>query len=71
MLHRDVTYIRQTNLDDYMMTACMLVKAGFGSLAEIQELDTEDFLDLVEFMQISNEIEKYQIDEAKRENGNS
>ncbi|WP_428613305.1 hypothetical protein [Pseudoalteromonas sp.] len=54
-----------------MMTACMLVKAGFGSLAEIQELDTDDFLDLVEFMQISNEIEKHQIDEAKRENGNS
>lgn len=71
MHHKDVNLIKYTNLDDYTMTVCTLVKAGFGSVAEIEALDTDEFLDLVEFMQISNAIEQHQIDEAKRANGNS
>lgn len=53
------------------MTVCYLVKQGFGSKKEIEALDTDEFLDLVEFMQISSAIEQHQIDEARRENGNS
>lgn len=61
--------IEYTNLDDFTMTVCMLVQAGFGTKAEIEALDTDEFLDLVEFMQIRSAIERHQIDEARRENG--
>lgn len=69
--HRDVDLIKHTNLDDYTMTACMLVSEGFGSKAEIDSLDTDDFLDLVEFVQIRNAIQQHQIDEARADSGNS
>ncbi len=51
------------------MTVCVLVKAGFGSRAEIEALDTTDFLDLVEFMEISNAVENHLIDEACNNGG--
>jgi hypothetical protein len=31
------------------MTLLALSKAGYGTLAELRELDTPDFLDLIEF----------------------
>lgn len=67
--HKDVSLIRETNLDDYTMTAFMLVSEGVGSKAEVDAMDTDEFLDAVEFIQIRNAIQQHQIDEAK--NGNS
>lgn len=43
-----------------------LAKVGYGNIAELKELDTPEFLDLVEFEQISNAIERHSIAEASR-----
>lgn len=42
----------------------VLVKAGYGSLAEIQAWDTDEFLDAIEFEQISADIQAHQMKEA-------
>jgi len=41
------------------MQVCNLVKAGFGSLKEIEELDSDRFLDLIEYEAISMDINAY------------
>ena len=47
------------------MNACLyLVKAGIGSLAEVQRLDTREFLDCLEYEEIQNAIEGHLIEEA-------
>lgn len=43
-----------------------LSKQGYGSIAELNILDTPEILDLIEFEQITNAIEYHQINEAKR-----
>jgi hypothetical protein len=37
----------------------MLSEMGFGTIKELQELDTPEFLDLVEYMQIKRAIEAH------------
>jgi len=49
-------FITETNIDGYMMQCCNLSKAGFGSIQEIREMDTDDFLDILEYEAISNDI---------------
>ena len=39
-----------------MLTYLALVKAGYGSLKEIQELDTPELLDIVEYENIIADI---------------
>jgi hypothetical protein len=34
-------------------------EAGFGSIAELKELDTPDFLDALEYLQIKNKITEH------------
>jgi len=46
------------------MTIFQLSRKGYGSLMELRELDTPEFLDLVEFESIINDIEQHHIDEA-------
>jgi hypothetical protein len=41
------------------MAMFALVKAGYGSLAEIMAMDTTEFLDAIEFEQISADIQAY------------
>ena len=41
------------------MAMFALVKAGYGSLAEVMAMDTTEFLDAIEFEQISAEIQAY------------
>lgn len=43
------------------MAMFALVKAGYGSLAEIQAMDTTEFLDAIEFEQISADIQAYKM----------
>lgn len=38
-----------------------LVKAGYGSLAEIEAMDTPEFLDAIEFEQISADIQAHKM----------
>lgn len=47
------------------MTIFYLAKAGYGSVAELRELDTKEFLDIVEYEQISNAIERHYMEEAR------
>jgi hypothetical protein len=44
------------------MTEFYLSKKGYGSLGEIRELATPDFLDLAEYESIQNDIESYLIE---------
>jgi hypothetical protein len=46
-----------------------LVKEGYGSLVELRDLDTPEFLDLVEFENINGQIEAYLM--RDRKNGRS
>lgn len=48
------------------MTAMFLSKRGYGTYKEMQDLDTDDFLDLLEYEQICQAIEQFEIEEAKR-----
>ena len=43
-----------------------LSKQGYGSISEIQNLDTKEFLDLIEFEEITNAIENYHLSESRR-----
>jgi hypothetical protein len=55
-----------TNIDAVDFQILSIVKQGFGSLKEIASLDTKEFLDIVEFINIHNDIERNEI-----ENGSS
>ncbi len=46
-----------------------LSKAGYGSYKELTELDTAELLDMIEFENISADIQHYQMEKAN--NGNS
>jgi hypothetical protein len=43
-----------------------LVRHGYGTLAEIRQMDTRDFLDAVEYQEIASAIEQYHMNEAQR-----
>ena len=58
--------IAKTNISDDDLMIFYLSKQGYGSIAEINDFDTTEFLDLVEFEHITNAIEGYQIKEARR-----
>jgi len=45
------------------MASCLyLVKAGYGSLDKVEEMDTKAFLDCLEYEEIRNTIEQHIID---------
>ena len=46
-----------------------LARKGYGSVIELNTLDTDAFLDLVEFEQMTSAIERHQYEEAS--NGHS
>jgi hypothetical protein len=48
------------------MTIFYLAKQGYGSLSELRAMDTKEFLDLVEYEQISSAIERHHIKEARK-----
>jgi hypothetical protein len=43
------------------MAMFALVKAGYGSLAEVEAMDTTDFLDAIEFEQITADIQAHKM----------
>jgi hypothetical protein len=42
-----------------------LARRGYGSLQELERMDTPQFLDLVEFEHIQNDIELYHMQQGK------
>ena len=57
--------IKHTNLSSYMMQLCYLSESGFGTIKELKELDSPEFLDLLEYKQIRNAIEAHKMREAR------
>lgn len=51
-----------TNIDDVNWQILSIVKLGYGTYKEISELDTPEFLDMVEFININNDIERHYLD---------
>jgi len=47
------------------MTFISLSKKGYGTLEYLRSLDSDDILDLIEFENISSDIEQIMYDEAK------
>lgn len=58
-------YVKFTNVSNLDMTIFYLSKQGYGSIKEIRELGTDDFLNLVEYEQICSDIESYQMQNAR------
>jgi len=44
-----------------------LVRYGYGTLDQVRNMDTEDFLDAIEYQEISSSIEQYRMEQAQRE----
>lgn len=53
-------------MDDYDKQLFYLVRKGYGSISEIQELDTDDFLNAIEHAQISDAIEEHEMKQAQK-----
>ena len=51
--------ILRKNISDDDMTVFHLAKQGYGTVAEIKEMDTKEFLDLVEYEHINNALERH------------
>jgi hypothetical protein len=47
------------------MTSISLSKRGYGTLEQIEALDTPEFLDIVEYEMISSAIEDYELEKVK------
>jgi hypothetical protein len=43
-----------------------LVRHGYGTLNQVRQMDTRDFLDAIEYQEIASAIEQYQMNEAQR-----
>lgn len=43
-----------------MFTLCALSKAGYGTITELKQLDTDDIMDMIEFESISADIQHYE-----------
>ena len=43
-----------------------MVRHGYGTLEQIRQMDTRDFLDAIEYQEIASAIEQYRIEEAQR-----
>ena len=48
------------------MTQHALSKIGYGTLKEVKEMDTPEFLDAVEYESIVQDIELYHIQQRER-----
>jgi hypothetical protein len=58
-------YVAFTNVSDEDATLFHLARRGYGSIAELELMDTPQFLDLVEFEHIQNDIELYHVQRSR------
>ena len=42
------------------------MKCGYGSIEYIKSLDTDDFLNLIEYENIKNDIENHELEKAQK-----
>lgn len=51
------------------MAVLALCKAGYGTVREIEEWDTDQFLDAIEYEQIAADIQAHKMEEARNGRG--
>lgn len=56
-------YVVFTNITGYTAQCFSLVRAGYGTLSEVQDMDSPDFLDAIEYGDIISSIEDHVIDQ--------
>lgn len=66
----DNDYISKTNLTDDTMAVLYLSKQGYGTPQQIQEWDTPEFLDALEYEAIENAISRHLQWKAEQESKN-
>lgn len=47
-----------------------ICKAGYGDLKTVESFSVQQVLDIIEFEDISADIEYYQMEQARKQNGN-
>ena len=57
--------MRYTNVSDDDAAMFYLARRGYGSLADLQEWDTPQLLDVMEYEHIQSDIEHYHIQQAQ------
>jgi len=57
--------VEHSNLDDFDVLMFSLSKKGYGSLAEVRKLDTDELLKIVEYENIISDIEMLEMEDAK------
>jgi len=57
--------VEHSNLDDFDVLMFSLSKKGYGSLAEVRNLDTDELLKIVEYENIVSDIEMLEMEDAK------
>lgn len=65
----DGDLVAHTNIADEDAAVFHLARRGYGSVVEIKQMDTPQFLDLVEFEQIYSDLELYHSQQAQNGNG--
>lgn len=59
-------YVGYTNVPGDDATVYHLARKGYGSVAELHRMDTPEFLDLIEFERIQQDIEAYHMQQSER-----
>ena len=57
--------VQFTNVAEDDATIFYLVRCGYGSLQELQQLDTPQLFDIVEYEQIRQDLETYHLDKSR------
>ena len=65
MRRESADYVAFTNVPDERATLYHLAKEGYGTIAELAQLDTTEYLDLVEYEQIRQDLELYHVQQAQ------
>ncbi len=60
------SYVKYTSISLYNSQAFVLVKEGFGSLSEINKLDSNDFIDALEYIEIQGKIMAHTTKQGER-----
>ncbi|MDM8920750.1 hypothetical protein QU870_31215, partial [Escherichia coli] len=66
---RSEIYVKSSNISDDMSMYLALSKAGYGPYHELVKLDTPELFDMLEFENISADIQHYEMEKAR--NGDS
>jgi len=58
-------YVAYTNVPDERSTLYYLAREGYGTIEYLEQMDTPEYLDLIEHEQIRQDIELYHMQQAR------